>query len=288
VSNASGKWALFFDADKCNGCNNCTIAVADEYYRNAFEGYSPPLPKDPRWFQINTVERGSGTSVDVTQVLRTCQHCEDPSCAKAGPAGAIRVRADGIVMVDPVRAKGAREIVDACPHGAMVWNDEHQVPQNWNFDAHLLDQGWRVPRPVQACPTGALSFRRLSDSELAAERAKSSPGPFADAKPGRVLYRGTGALNTVFVAGRVVRSTSAGDFECVSGLDISVERGSGACMSGKTNAFGQFKIDGIAKADLPEEVTLIIGPGAQRIPVAITESVDLGRIVFDGDDPTTR
>mgnify|MGYP006171339505 CR=1 FL=1 len=46
--------------------------------------------------------------------------------------------ADGIVIIDPVKSKGRKDLVESCPHGQIWWNEELQLPQKWIFDAHLL------------------------------------------------------------------------------------------------------------------------------------------------------
>ena len=33
-------------------------------------------------------------------------------------------RPDGIVIIDPAKAKGAKEILDSCPYNAIFWNEE--------------------------------------------------------------------------------------------------------------------------------------------------------------------
>ena len=36
------KWNLIVDVALCHNCNNCALAVRDEYVGNAFPGYSRP------------------------------------------------------------------------------------------------------------------------------------------------------------------------------------------------------------------------------------------------------
>ena len=45
----------------------------------------------------------------------------------------MKKRDDGIVIFDPEKSKGQRQLVDACPHGAVWWNEEKQIPQIWTF-----------------------------------------------------------------------------------------------------------------------------------------------------------
>ena len=60
------------------------------------------------------------------------------------------------------------------PYGAIVWNEKEQLPQNWFFDAHLLDAGAAAPRCVGVCPTEVFKAVKTSDEamgEIASARA---------------------------------------------------------------------------------------------------------------------
>ena len=103
--------------------------------------------------------RVTSPMVEATYLPVMCNHCDDAPCVRAG-SGAVRKREDGIVIIDPEKARGRKDIVASCPDKAIVWNEERQLPQAWIFDAHLLDQGWSRPRCQQACPP-----RRLRNCE---------------------------------------------------------------------------------------------------------------------------
>lgn len=243
----SAKWNLFVDVSECTGCRNCFIAVKDEYCGNEAEGYFAPQPLEaPAWFSVEHIERGAVPFTEVTYLPKMCQHCDDAPCMAAAKDGAVKKRADGIVLIDPIKARGQRQLVDACPYGAIVWNEEAQLPQNWPFEAHLLDAGWKVPRVQQACPTKALRAEKLSD-EAAAAKAKA--GGFAPLKPGlntrpRVQYRGLERLNTIFVAGSL-EVERAGRRECLEGAEVVLERDGVVMAQAKTDAFGDFRLSGL-------------------------------------------
>jgi Fe-S-cluster-containing dehydrogenase component len=95
-----------------------------------------------------------------------CNHCDDAPCMKAAKDGAVRKRDDGIVIIDPVKAKGQKQIVDACPYGAISWNEELQLPQHWIFDAHLLDAGWTKTRAEQAARPASIVTMKVEDAEM--------------------------------------------------------------------------------------------------------------------------
>ena len=128
--------------------------------------------------------------IDVAYVPTMCNHCDNAPClAKGGDA--VKKRDDGIVIIDPVKAKGRKDLVEACPYGHIWWNEELQLPQIWTFDAHLIDQGWEQTRGQQACPTGAMRAIKVEDDEMARmarEQALEVMKPEAGTKP-RVYYQ---------------------------------------------------------------------------------------------------
>src|SRR5205807_5935415 len=167
ASNTMQKWNMIIDVAECTNCNLCTLATMDEYVGNDFPGYAAPMPRHGhRWINILQKERGQAPMIDIAYVPTMCNHCDDAPCvAKSG--GAITKRDDAIVPIDPDKAKGRKDLVEACPYGHIWWNEEHEVPQAWNFDAHLIDQGWQQTRGHQSCPTGAMRALRLEDEEMA-------------------------------------------------------------------------------------------------------------------------
>ena len=201
------KWNLVVDVAECHNCNNCFIACKDEHVGNDIPGYAAPQPlHGHRWINILTRERGRAPLVDAAHLPTMCNHCDDAPCVAAG-RGAVRKRADGIVLIDPKAAVGRRDLVAACPYGAIWWNEELNLPQAWTFDAHLLDRGWSAPRCVQSCPTGALRAVKATDAEMAAlagaERLEPLQ-PELGTHP-RVYYRNLYRYTKLFVGGSVSR-----------------------------------------------------------------------------------
>ena len=244
------KWMMIVDVPKCNNCQNCVMAVKDEYVGNDFPGYSVAQPwAGHEWITVDRHVRGSGSMVDVTYVPRMCNHCDNAPCIAAS-GGAISKREDGIVLIDPVKSKGRRDLVKACPYGAIWWNEEQQVPQHWTFDAHLIDGGWNEPRCVQACPSGALRSQRVSDAEAAALVAAEGLRvlqPELGAQP-RVYYKGLEITETCFIGGNASAQTLSGSSDNVEGASVllSVESdGATHTVQATTDVFGDFKIDGL-------------------------------------------
>src|ERR1700728_4126481 len=198
------KWNMIIDVAECTNCNLCTLSAMDEYVGNDWPGYSAPMPKHGhKWINILQKERGQIPMIDIAYVPTMCNHCDDAPCMKAAPNGAIKKRRDGIVIIDPVKAKGHKEIVDACPYGHIWWNEELQLPQAWTFDAHLIDQGWQQTRGQQSCPTGAMRAVCVEDSDMArmaSEQSLEVMKPELKAKP-RVYYRNLWRYSKCFIGG---------------------------------------------------------------------------------------
>jgi Fe-S-cluster-containing dehydrogenase component len=275
------KWNLIVDVAKCTNCNLCTLANQDEHVDNEFVGYSAPMPRhDHRWIEIRGRERGHGPLMDVVYLPVMCQHCDDAPCIKAAKNGAVSKRSDGIVVIDPVKAKGQREIADACPYGAVHWNEELDLPQHWFFDAHLIDSGWTEPRCVQVCATGALTAVKVSDEKMA--ELKSREGlqelkPESATRP-RVHYKNLRRFTHDFIGGTVINTVN-GVTDCVAGAAVKLERGGSIVGETVTDAYGEFKFDGLEPNSGAYSVSIAVGGNeATRLDVNLAESINIGRI----------
>ncbi|HEX6705814.1 MAG TPA: 4Fe-4S dicluster domain-containing protein [Albitalea sp.] len=243
------KRALIVDVARCTGCHNCVLATKDEHVGNDFPGYSAPQPAHGHeWISIKRIVRGSGSMVDVSYVPKMCNHCDNAPCIEAAGDGAIRKRDDGVVIIDPVKARGRKDLVAACPYGAISWNEEAQLPQSWFFDAHLLDAGWAEPRCVQVCPTGALQAVHDTDAafrERVAREGLEVLRPELGTRP-RVFYQNLQRATHCFVGGNVCRTTPQGRTENVVGARVSLSVSGGKeLLRALTDHFGDFKIDGL-------------------------------------------
>ena len=161
------KPGIVVNSARCMACYACFMACKDEHcgWDTALSKAQPELGQ--YWMNIVEWERGDNERrVKVATVPALCNHCDNPKCAKAAKDGAVYKREDGIVIIDPEKAVGQKAIVDACPMGAIFWNEELQLPQKCTMCAELLDDpdypGFE-PRCVEACPNQALVFGDLAD-----------------------------------------------------------------------------------------------------------------------------
>ena len=241
----AAKWNLIVDVARCDNCRNCFLATKDEHIGNEFPGYAAAQPEHTHsWVDIARKERGRWPVAEAHFMPVMCNHCDDAPCMKAAKDGAISKRADGIVIIDPEKSKGQKAIVDACPYGAVYWNEEKQIPQAWIFDAHLLDHGWTKPRVEQSCPTGVFRSLKIEDEEMrkiAAEEGLNVLHPEYNAKP-RVYYKNLHLMTTCFVSGSAAVDVN-GVEECAEGATVVLKRGGGEVARSMTDVFGEFRID---------------------------------------------
>jgi Fe-S-cluster-containing dehydrogenase component len=238
------KWHLIIDVALCHNCNNCFIACKDEHVGNDFPGYAASQPLHGHsWFHVEQRERGQAPMVETAYLPKSCNQCANAPCTKVGD-GAVYQRDDGIVIIDPVKAKGKKEIVASCPYGAIWWNEEEQLPQKWIFDAHLLDRGWKEPRCAQVCPTGAIKAVKTTDAEMQAQAEAEDLqvlSPEFGTAP-RIHYRNLHRYSDDFLAGTVVGEVE-GQLECLEGVVVDVSQSGEMVGETTTDAFGEFKID---------------------------------------------
>jgi Fe-S-cluster-containing dehydrogenase component len=271
---------MIIDVAECTNCHLCTLATSDEYVDNEFKGYSAPMPKHGhKWIDILQKERGQGTMIDIAYAPTMCNHCDDAPCVKAARNGAIKKRDDGIVLIDPVKSKGQKQLVESCPYGHIWWNEELQIPQAWNFDAHLLDAGWKQPRGGQICPTNAMHAVKIDDEEMA--RKAEAEGlermkPELGTKP-RVWYRNMWRYSTAFVGGSLSHVVD-GAVECLVDAPVRLLRGDKEMASQLTDNYGDFKFDQLPEASGAYVVEIGVGHSMKRIDVTVDKSVSLGEI----------
>ena len=276
------QWNLIVDVARCENCNNCVLANKDEYVGNDFPSYSAPQAlHGPGTLRIDRRVRGEGHMVDAAYLPTLCNHCDNAPCIKAAGADVIRKRPDGIVIIDPVKAKGRKDLVQACPYGAIVWNEEQQLPQNWIFDAHLLDQGWKEPRCAQSCPTDSIKAVKTDAAGMARlvdEQKLEVLKPELGTHP-RVYYRNLHRFAKHFVGGSVMATIRA-KRECVQGAKVSLVLGGRVLQETVTDTFGDFKFDALDTTTGGRYVVRIAHDkhGTASIEAASGQTVVLGEI----------
>ena len=275
------RYAITVDATRCTGCYSCFLACKDEFVGNDYAPLSASQPDEaPAWMRIEEKTHGSASKVKVDYTVVLCQHCQEAPCMKASDA--VYRRPDGIVIVDPVKAKGKKELVDSCPYGVIFWNEELGLALKCTMCAQMIDAGEKTTRCVETCPNQALAFGDLDDPNSAVSKAmQDKPGyeslrPELGAKP-LVQYYG---LPKPFIAGEVLLAGKEG--ECAKGVKVTLQpKTGGPAITTETDFLGDFEFKGLAVGG---EYTLraeCAGYAARELAVRTDDSVNVGEVVLN-------
>ncbi|WP_094602755.1 Pyrogallol hydroxytransferase small subunit [Sporomusa silvacetica DSM 10669] len=221
------------DVAKCNGCYGCQVSCKDEHCDNEWLPYAKIQPETGHfWMKINEKVMGSVPKVKMSYVATPCMHCENAPCMEATKNGSVYRREDGLVIIDPEKSKGQKQLVDACPYGAIYWNEKLQLPQKCTGCAHLVDEG-KIPRCMDSCPTDAIKFGE--EAELAELIGKAEVmKPELGLRP-RVYYLN---LPKNFVAGAVFDPI---EDECLKDAKVTLtDVGKSKDYVATTDSFGDF------------------------------------------------
>lgn len=273
------RYSILIDVSKCTGCHNCFLSCRDEYFENDYPKYSAAQPLDGQfWMQIKEIERGSYPQPKLSYIPTPCMHCESAPCMDAAKDGAVYRRDDGIVIIDPDKAKGQEAIAAACPYRVIFWNADTQLPQKCTLCAHRLDEGEKMPRCVESCPTGAMVFGDLDDpkSEIAKLAASANMETFHPEFKTDPLVKYIG-LPKRFVAGEVVMQDNPG--ECAQGVSVSLS-GGGINLETKTDVFGDFEFEGLQKKENYQISVSADGYVDRQLAFTTHKDVNLGEVVL--------
>lgn len=176
------RYGLAIDLSRCTGCYACMIACKSE---------NSTLP-GVFWIRIEENEEGEFPKVSKTWTPMLCMQCAEMPCAQVCPTGAITRGEGGIVLIDPQSCicEGAKPCVSACPFGVLLANQGKQsyfpnyltpyekeayeahargAVEKCDLCYHRITSGMQ-PSCVQACPSKAMVFGDLEDSQGALAR----------------------------------------------------------------------------------------------------------------------
>lgn len=273
------KYGMLIDVARCIGCYNCWLACKDEHCGNDHPSYSMSQPDYGHfWIKIIERERGRFPKVKMAFIPVLCMHCDDAPCVKAAKNGAVYQRADGIIIIDPEKSIGQKELLAFCPYRMIYWNEEKNLPQKCTFCAHLLDQGFKEPRCVEVCPTDALIFGDLEDPNSRISQILTSVKPEIFHPEfglrGRVFWIN---LPKRFIAGTVLYADTN---ECAEGALVTLI-GNEEKRTTKTNVFGDFEFENLKEN---ADYTVIVeasGYKSQVFKVKTINDIYLGRIMLE-------
>ncbi|MFC1864162.1 4Fe-4S dicluster domain-containing protein [Thermodesulfobacteriota bacterium] len=148
-----GKISLLFLKEDCMGCHACEVACKQEHDL----GVGPRL--------VRVIEKAP------LFIPFYCHHCAKAPCKSACPSDAIYRNERGIVLIDKDRCIGCRECLEACPFGAMQFDDDHEIAVKCDLCINRLDNHEK-PACVQACGTRCIVYgdgKELSEKVIEAK-----------------------------------------------------------------------------------------------------------------------
>jgi Fe-S-cluster-containing dehydrogenase component len=263
--------AFIIDINKCVGCYDCQVGCKDEHCGNDWSPYAKEQPLTGQfWLKLNEYERGARPHIKVTYVPVLCMHCDNAPCMKAAP-DAVYKREDGLVIIDPEKARGNRRLVDSCPYHSIYWNEELQTPQKCTGCAHLIDRGWpiSVPRCLDNCHVDVYQFGEEDELDLTGTEVLH---PEYGTRP-RVYYRG---LPKKFVAGTVYDPVIK---EVVIGAACTLSGESGTFAT-TTDNFGDFWLRDLPDGDFT--LTIEAEGKVKNLEVStVVKDIGLGDVALD-------
>ncbi|MGA1845944.1 4Fe-4S binding protein [Deferribacter abyssi] len=124
------------DSERCVGCQSCMFACSRKNNEAGLSKTSLMVKS------VGGIKNGF--------VIIVCRACEDPSCVKVCPTNALTKREKGGVFVENSKCIGCRYCLDACPIGAVFWDDEINKPMICSHCGYC----------VNFCPHGVLKMEK--------------------------------------------------------------------------------------------------------------------------------
>lgn len=147
---------IIIEADKCDGCKNCSLACMQAHQKKADSLYTVDLTdvnNETRNFIYND-RKNPGKYVPIF-----CRHCDEPECALSCMSGALRKDPkSGHVLYDSEKCGSCFMCVMNCPYGVLKPDDAtHTKVIKCDF---CKDSGGE-PSCVKACPKQAIHVEEV-------------------------------------------------------------------------------------------------------------------------------
>lgn len=158
------KKMLVVKPDKCASCRTCELMCS----------FGRTGTFNPRLAAVTVMDYEAA----LTSVPVMCMQCDEASCLKVCPVGAISLDEKGVVAINPDKCIVCKMCVSACPLGNISYSPSAKKV----FKCNLCDGD---PKCVKFCSPGAIKFVDPIESpdrkKAVAERLKDVFGEEASA-----------------------------------------------------------------------------------------------------------
>ena len=158
------KNAMLIDTSKCIACRGCQVACKEWNDLRAGKTklipgtyQNPPAIAANTWTIVRYSEKSDDNGTRWLFRKEQCLHCDQASCVEVCPTGAMAKHYDEFVEVDQEWCIGCRYCVQACPFGAVQFDETTGTVKKCTLCIDRVLTGLE-PACVKACPSGALSF----------------------------------------------------------------------------------------------------------------------------------
>ncbi len=221
---ADAQWGMVVDIDKCTGCQACVVACQSENNVPINEEAHFNQRRAIEWIRVERYWEGEFPDVKARFIPLFCQQCGDAPCEPVCPVYATYHNSEGLNVQVYNRCIGTRFCANNCPYQVRFFNFwepawPETLKNQLNPDVTVrsrgimekctfcvqrirrssreaakegteLEDGDRALSPacVNACPTEALMFGNLNDSE--SKVAKKAEKELRETTPARKGGRG--------------------------------------------------------------------------------------------------
>ena len=188
------KWGMVIDLDRCTGCQACVIACQSENNIPINEESAFLQGRAIEWIRVERYWEGDYPEIKARFLPVLCQHCDNAPCESVCPVYATYHNNEGLNVQVYNRCVGTRFCGNNCPYHARlfnywepVWPEDlrnqlnpdvtvrsrgimekctfcvQRIRRATRSDKEVEDQAFN-PACVQACPTDAMTFGNLNNS----------------------------------------------------------------------------------------------------------------------------
>jgi molybdopterin-containing oxidoreductase family iron-sulfur binding subunit len=205
---ADYRWAMVVDLDKCIGCGACAVACYAENNIGIVGVDRIIEGREMSWLRVERyLDSKNGKRIIFLPMM--CQHCDNAPCESVCPVYAPHHSKEGLNNQIYNRCIGTRFCAQNCPYKVRRFNwftwewpesldlqlnpnvtvrskgvmekcsfciqrikAGHNVAKNEN---RMIRDGEVIPACAQTCPTGAILFGNLMDSESRVRKSVDDP-----------------------------------------------------------------------------------------------------------------